>query len=178
MFFGDGKIYPVAADSVITDNAIDIGDPTLRFKDLHLSGGVVFGDAGGSGTSLSNTLDSYEEGTWTPTCAVGTISVNYARYTKVGGLVTIIISNIKFSDFTSASAINIGGLPFTNNVAAAVGSVMISRKDTTESVTAYINTSSTSISFYANATASFSSLRHNELNNSDNGFFITVTYIA
>jgi hypothetical protein len=29
--------------------------------------GIIFGDAGGSGTPTSNTLDDYEEGTWTPT---------------------------------------------------------------------------------------------------------------
>ena len=46
------------------DNSIDLGDSGARFKDLYLSGGVVFGTTGGSVSS--KTLDDYEEGTWTP----------------------------------------------------------------------------------------------------------------
>jgi len=41
--FGDSKIYPVEANSVVTDNAVDFGDPSYRFKDLYLSGGANVG---------------------------------------------------------------------------------------------------------------------------------------
>ena len=66
LYFGSGVIIPTDNTPTISDATVDLGASNYRFKDLYLSGGVVFGDAGGSGTSSSNTLDSYEEGTWTP----------------------------------------------------------------------------------------------------------------
>jgi hypothetical protein len=68
----NNRIVPCDAAGASNSN-VELGDSGLEFTNLWLSGnatiggGVVFGDAGGSGTSSSNTLDSYEEGTWTPT---------------------------------------------------------------------------------------------------------------
>ena len=57
------------------------------------AGGVVFG-TGGPSPITSNTLNDYEEGTWTPVISdatsggnTGTATVAYATYTKVGNLV-------------------------------------------------------------------------------------------
>ena len=77
------------------DGQLDLGRNNARYRDLYLSGGVVFGDAGGSGTSTSNTLDSYEEGTFTPTALGATTAgtTTYASqvgsYTKVGDMVSV-----------------------------------------------------------------------------------------
>ena len=62
----------------------------------------------------ANTLDDYEEGTWTPACAVG-LTVTYGRYTKIGNRV---VFNFEATITTNANAGNmsITGLPF-----AAVG---------------------------------------------------------
>ena len=82
------------------------------------TGGVVFGDAGGSGTSSSNTLDSYEEGTFTPitlgstTAGTGTYGFQHGSYTKVGNLVTVNIY-VDTSSHTGAGSLRVGGLPFT-----------------------------------------------------------------
>ena len=91
------------------DNAIDLGRATVgRFKNLYLSGGVVFGDAGGNaGTSnTSNTLDSYEEGTWTPN-GTGVSAPNGAYYTKIG-------RQVRCHGYieSTATIITLGGLPF------------------------------------------------------------------
>jgi hypothetical protein len=104
------------------DATIDLGrtSPSIfRFKDLYLSGGVVFGDAGGSGTPASNTLDSYEEGTWTPTVSFGGASVSVAytantngRYVKVGGVVHVSGCLFLSSKGSSTGDAAIGGLPF------------------------------------------------------------------
>jgi len=63
-----------------------------------------------------NTLDDYEEGTWTPTVATGWTSVTYAaqsgKYTKVGNLVTCFFE-IVFSGTSAATTVLLGGLPFT-----------------------------------------------------------------
>ena len=104
---------------VYRDNAIDLGNSSNRFKDLYLSGGVVFGDAGGSGTATSNTLDSFEEGTWTPflSCTGGNTGITYssqvAAYTKIGN---IVISNaiiVLSSKGTASGEVRISGWPFT-----------------------------------------------------------------
>ena len=103
-----------------SDGTISLGVTGARFKDLHLSGGVVFGDAGGSGTPTSNTLDSYEEGTWTPTLVGGTsgsatLTVSSANYTRVGNKVfaACYLDNVNLSDDTIVGSMRIGGLPFS-----------------------------------------------------------------
>ena len=107
--FGDSKIYPVEANSVVTDNAVDFGDPNYRFKNLYLSGGVVFGATGGAVSS--KTLDDYEEGTWTPSVVLGTVTAANSTYTKIGRLVHAVTRLSSFSD-TSSTHIQISGLPY------------------------------------------------------------------
>ena len=61
----------------------------------------------------SETLDSYEEGTWTPTTAgdsTGAISSASGFYTKVGNLVVCSFSFTLTTNFTNGE---VGGLPFT-----------------------------------------------------------------
>ena len=112
------SIFPEDMGGTFRDAAIDLGVDAARFKDLYLSGGVVFGDAGGSGTSSSNSLDSYEEGTFTPT-AVGSAGGGstsygnqYGYYTKVGRLVSVTMF-VSWTAMTDSGNMEIGGLPFT-----------------------------------------------------------------
>lgn len=73
--------------------------------------GITF-PATQSASADANTLDDYEQGTWTPTLPNGgTISVNGARYVKVGQQVLVSF----FVDLTptnDSSELRIGGLPF------------------------------------------------------------------
>jgi hypothetical protein len=102
-------------------SAIDLGRAsTGLFKDLYLSGGVCFDDAGGSGTTSSNYLDAYEEGSWTPvikdTSATGTtvaISTVACTYTKIGRIVTLVGSFTRNDTATLTGNLVITGLPFT-----------------------------------------------------------------
>jgi len=112
---GDNRIYPVnVSDGIKVDGAVDLGDPTGRFKDLYLSGGVYLG-----GTGAANLLDDYEEGTWTPVLSKGTTapSVTYntqnGTYTKVGRMIYVsgLLSWTAISGGTGA--FHITGLPFT-----------------------------------------------------------------
>jgi hypothetical protein len=76
--------------------------------------GITF-PATQSASSNANTLDDYEEGTWTPTVGSGaTLTVSGAFYTKVGRQVTI---NAEFEVSTNASGtwFQISGLPFPSN---------------------------------------------------------------
>ena len=115
---GHTFIEPSNTSGASTDDLATLGSGTKRFRDLYLSGGVVFGDAGGSGTSSSNTFDSYEEGTWSPavegstTAGSGTYSGNAGRYVKVGQLVTV-IGYINCTAHTGAGDLLITGLPYT-----------------------------------------------------------------
>jgi hypothetical protein len=114
--FANGGLFPTDNTGTVTNGAADIGNGSYRFKDLFLSGGVVFGDAGGSGTSSSNTLDSYEEGTWTPTLPNGgtlTPETNTCLYTKTGRQVTVTAFVSSVAPTNNASEFLIGGLPFT-----------------------------------------------------------------
>jgi len=74
------------------------------------SGGIAFG----SDTAAANTLDDYEEGSWTPTLPNGgSLSINKAIYTKIGNLVTAYLY-IHASATQNGAQFRIGGLPFTS----------------------------------------------------------------
>lgn len=60
-----------------------------------------------------NTLDDYEEGTWTPNKVTGTaFATASGRYTKIGNLVTATFL-VSFAVETNAAAIDISGFPFS-----------------------------------------------------------------
>lgn len=65
----------------------------------------------------ANTLDDYEEGTWTPTDISGAgltfTQTGVARYIKVGTLVYVSLY-IDFPGTSSSATVLIGGLPFTS----------------------------------------------------------------
>lgn len=111
--FNANFISPTDKDGTNNDNVVDLGYPTLRFKDLYLSGGVYLG-----GTTSANYLDDYEEGTWTPSFeASGTNpSVTYITrsgvYSKIGSTVFVRF-NVRVSAFSGGTgSLEVSGLPF------------------------------------------------------------------
>lgn len=81
-----------------------------------------------------NTLDDYEEGTWTPTltaATVGDLSVVYAvrtgNVTKIGRLVFVdwAIETSTFTHSTAAGEMRITGLPYTPPAAVVGGNVVV-----------------------------------------------------
>jgi|DEB0MinimDraft_10_1074344.scaffolds.fasta_scaffold01674_7 hypothetical protein len=115
---GTSRVVPSTTTGADRDDAIDLGYSSGRWKDLYLSGGVVFGSTGGAVTS--KTLDDYEEGTCTftytgssgnPTVTYG--SVRYGFYTKIGRKV-FIEGRIRTDAFSGGSGLlQVSGLPFT-----------------------------------------------------------------
>ena len=81
--------------------------------------GITF-PATQSASTDANTLDDYEEGTWTPADASGA-SLSFtsitAKYTKVGNLVTV-YTVLTFPTTASTAQAQISGLPFTPGVFA------------------------------------------------------------
>lgn len=114
---------------------VGIGVTTVGKKldvngEIRASGGILFG----SDTAAANTLDDYEEGTWTPvyepqtgSFTTMTMAVNSATYTKIGRQVTVQAwvktSNV---DVTGASGfLFIGGLPFTSLGSISVAAISV-----------------------------------------------------
>ena len=97
------------------------GTETAKFT---THGGIAFG----SDTAAANTLDDYEEGTFTPTLPNGggsvTFNNNCAKYIKIGNIVHIFcdigsIANHQNSD------LRIGGFPFTSSSTNATTSTLL-----------------------------------------------------
>jgi hypothetical protein len=105
---GDDRISPaiVATSPAVRDAQISLGGENERFKNLYLSGGAYLG-----GTTSSNKLEDYEEGTWTPTLPGLTSSVADGSYTKVGSMVTAQF-RISSSSTTDSHIATLDGLPF------------------------------------------------------------------
>jgi hypothetical protein len=88
----------------------------------YFAGGVVFSDAGGTGTSTSNTLDSYEEGTFTATirgstAEPGTLATTtLTSYTKIGNTVHCRIGFINVDTTGYGGHLSVAGLPFPSAV--------------------------------------------------------------
>ena len=166
--------------NAVRDAEIDLGYPsTYRWKDLYLSGGIHLG-----GTGSANKLDDYEEGTWTPTAAVGSYTGTvYGNYTKVGRAVHLTCSIQGVTDITSATNFDIGGLPFAAGSSEAVGSFM----------TRYINPSSLAETgnvaflggsdsfvrmYFIVGTSTYVRVQHAHYTNSAVGIRIGITYFT
>ena len=136
---GTDKIHPATTDGADRDNAITLGDPTVRFKDLYLSGGVYLG-----GTGSANKLDDYEEGTFTPTYlgSSSNPSVTYnsqtsGSYVKIGRQVIAKIVLRTNSVSGGSGSVYIGGLPFTANTSSGTRAGTLNIGYSSQWVTAY-----------------------------------------
>ena len=86
------RIKPASVQSNTTrDNVIDLGDPSHRFNDVWIGGGIHLG-----GTGSDNKLNDYEKGTYDititgATSGSETMRSGYAAqsYVKIGDLVTV-----------------------------------------------------------------------------------------
>jgi hypothetical protein len=100
----------VSAASLTTPSftsTIGVGSATASSS----GAGVTF-PATQSASSNANTLDDYEEGTWTPTVGgTSTYSLQEGTYTKIGNLVNL-YGRIIISSIGSGSTSRITGLPF------------------------------------------------------------------
>ena len=114
-----------------TNGGKNLGASNKRWGTVYTNGILFNGD-----TAAANTLDDYEEGTWTPVFAGGSSAGSYTPgtttgfYTKVGRKVYVTASLLNIATNTAGSGeLRITGLPFTpNNDAGAssnIGTVML-----------------------------------------------------
>jgi len=129
----NNETKPTANFDPNAGSTYDMGDDTLRWQHVYCEG-VNF-PATQVTSADANTLDDYEEGTWTPVLwddsESGSESQTYTTqegtYTKIGRLVFIhcklVVSSI--GTLTTTQAATIGGLPFqpARETALAVGKI-------------------------------------------------------
>jgi hypothetical protein len=128
----DASAYTPFKNGSAADGTVDLGFSAGRYKDLYLSGGLLIG-----GTGSANTLDDYEEGTWTIADNSGaslSLTQYVAEYTKIGNKVFFEIG-IVFPSTSDTNDINLS-LPFTakstsdNTGGAAMTTTTSNRTDT------------------------------------------------
>ena len=107
-----GSTYLPRYNGSNNNGDVDIGAPSFRYKDLYLAGGVVFDAVTGSATS--NTLDDYEEGTFSMaennSSGIG-VTLSEAQYTKIGRTVHIYV-DLAFTG-SNSNPVSFSSLPFT-----------------------------------------------------------------
>jgi hypothetical protein len=100
-------------DSLLDDKAAIAGQTftgDIAAPKITASTGILFG----TDTAAANTLDDYEEGTWTPVMTGVTLTTAFGSYVKIGNLVTAHF-RISSDSLTSSAAASISGLPFTRD---------------------------------------------------------------
>ena len=114
---GASTLAAVNASTLVTTTSIGVGNVTLSGS----GSGVQFPATQSASTDV-NTLDDYEEGTWTPGISFGngTTGITYATatngfYTKIGRMVTVTGYLGLTNKGSSTGTSKITGLPFTSN---------------------------------------------------------------
>jgi hypothetical protein len=124
VFTVDGSGNVVATSTIKGATTIGVGNATPSAS----GAGITF-PATQSASTNANTLDDYEEGTWTPTVGTNngtatTYTIGTAYYTKVGRLVNVSgkITPTNGTLGTTNSWVRITGLPFVAGSSTSTGS--------------------------------------------------------
>jgi hypothetical protein len=139
------------------------------------SGAGISFPATQSASTNANTLDDYEEGTWTPAPVNGTVTIDNNWYVKVGRLVTVSTVLSGWSDRSTNTQIIVGGLPFTPEKSTATVSGLFRYCNSTPSLYA---SSGAQIYFYTSGSAGYGTFNYTALNNASAELYINITYIA
>jgi len=151
-----------ASQGVQFANAIGVGATTPSTS----GAGITF-PATQSASSNANTLDDYEEGTFTPTDASGAGltfgGITSARYTKIGNKVFIDIE-VNYPSTASVLTASIGGLPFPalGDANYSTGSCM---NDVNQNIWPFIIPSAVSMTFYRQGAGSYAQLANSAFSN-------------
>jgi hypothetical protein len=140
--------------------------------------GITF-PASASASTNANTLDDYEEGTWTPVLTFGgnAVGLTYGQqvgfYTKIGNSITVQY-NIFLTNKGSSSGNNqISGLPFTtfNDTQRRISAYQFNDRITPNQVLTEFNSTHFNLQTLSSGTGSSAAL----LTNTD---FVNNTYIS
>ena len=128
-------VFSLLAPSTSTNRTLTLPDETgtLQISGGAVSGttgtfsGIVAANGGGiqfpatqSASANANTLDDYEEGTWTPTVTANSGSItsytSAGQYRKIGSLVVLQFQYVITNNGTGAISISITGIPFSGTI--------------------------------------------------------------
>ena len=160
--------------TVISASTIGVGGATPSAS----GAGITF-PATQSASTDANTLDDYEEGTWTPTVTTGTVNTQTCNYIKIGRQATIWGRLFGFSNRSASSDVTINNLPFTsgsNSGAGAQGNSLAQFISNMNGLTPFIGNSGTSLIFYDVRSGAFRSLIHSDLNSASTEIYFFAIY--
>ena len=113
---GSGVTTSTGTGANVLGTSPTIATPTMTgqatIPTINLTGGQIAFPATQSASSDANTLDDYEEGTWTPTSDVALTQNFTSYYTKIGRYVFLSL-DVNFASSSSTVAVLIKSLPFT-----------------------------------------------------------------
>jgi len=172
-------LTPANSDGSNSDNDIDLGYSTIRWRRLYLSEGVFLG-----GTGTANKLDDYEEGTWTPALKISgdtagiTYSVQAGHYTKIGNRVIANLEILLTSKGSNTGNVALIGLPFsTDNDNHQTGYAYNDRVSAPNGdIQPYLNKNTTTGTFYQSRTDGTSNghITGNEMNDTS---YLLVSFV-
>lgn len=133
----------------------------------------------------ANTLDDYEEGTWTPTLTFGggSTGITYSatrsgRYTKIGRLVNVQAEVVLTNKGSSTGLAALTGLPFASASGQPnIGTLLLSNTSGMITPTASVGAASSSIIFFDFESNAFSQIDHSAFTNTTN-IYVNLNYYA
>lgn len=194
-YAGNSRFGGVTAPTV----AVDVTGAILASTTITATTGMAVGGAtaGSGGVAFpavavsvadANTLDDYEEGTFTPVvrdAAAGnaaTAATSIGRYTKIGNRVTynVILLNVNTTGLTAGNQVFVTGLPFTSNSTAnnltPQTLILDSATPTTGAIGGMIFPSVTYAQLYNKLTTGISSLLVSQLTSTSADVWLSGSY--
>jgi hypothetical protein len=150
------RIRVISSGGIRFSSNIGVGNTTPTTSGT----GITF-PASQNASTNANTLDDYEEGTFTPTvfgattAGTTTYTAQNGFYTKIGRQVTVVI-RVQYSALTGTGLYVIGSLPFTSTTSAnceSVGTVMVQSLNWNGGtyLNSYMVQNSTELNIYGNS---------------------------
>lgn len=178
--------------SIIVDGTNGITVPKITSTGLvdisGASAGQIKFPAAQNTSSDANTLDDYEEGTWTPTLNFGGASVGLVytgqvgKYTKVGNVVTVQCYISLSNKGSSSGGAYISGLPFPTKSSGTYTRCPMYINNLTSSMGAgeasYAPNASTSVTLTYMSSGTLSSAVTSAMINNTSDFMVTVSYLT
>jgi hypothetical protein len=112
----------------LAGTTLNVSGGAVEVATVSVTGGQIAFPATQSASTGANTLDDYEEGTWTPTDGSGgslSFTNVVAHYVKIGQLV-MLWASIGWPNTANGANAILGGLPFTSQtVAQTIGAAVV-----------------------------------------------------
>jgi hypothetical protein len=153
----------VTADQINSNGAVIAAGAGSFGDDVNINGDIILANGKGidfsatSGTGTSELFDDYEEGTWTPVDASGTLGAALAfavgNYSKIGRMVFASFM-ITYPASANTNTASLGGLPFLSMTGNQTGGSAITYTDF-GSFISVLNSAGGSTALLCNASGAF-----------------------